>query len=166
MSFDVFILSNAISLCCTHRRTIEQNMPPWSRRPTSETIDRASDASTVSSRFLIKNFSNDAPRSLNQNETSKNGGLKRGRRLISLTIENEEPCMFIELTHDVISLFLMYRIHRIMSWLEESVKLLKKWRNLQRPATMHSRLEFSTNRQFRASTQRPNLFRCTHGYHF
>ena len=42
--------------------------------PTIETTDRASDASTVFSRFFIKNLSNDAPRSLNQNETSKNGG--------------------------------------------------------------------------------------------
>jgi hypothetical protein len=65
--------------------------------------------------------------------------------------------MFIELPHDVISLVLMYPIHKIMCWLEESVKLITKWRNLQRPATMHSRLEFSTNRQFRARTQRLSL---------
>jgi hypothetical protein len=100
--------------------------------------------STVFSRFFIKTLSNDAARSLNQDETSKNGGgLKRwhvgtGYGLMLLTIENKEPCMFIELPHDVISLVLMYLIHRIMAWLEESVKLLKMRRNLQRPATMHA----------------------------
>ena len=107
--------------------------------PSKSATGRASDASTVSSHSLTPNSSNDASQSLKDEETSENRGLKRKARELSPPNEKEEPCMFAELPGDVLSLILLYLVHKdrlsVALTCKDSLKKVEsfseqKWREL------------------------------------
>lgn len=80
--------------------------------PSKSAAGRYSDASTISSDSLNQNSSNNASQALKDEKSSENRSLKRKARELSPPSEKAEPCMFAELPGDIISLILLYIVHK------------------------------------------------------